>query len=153
MITTAPTITTPRKRNASASLRSGFRISAPPGDVAKLVGREHQATQGRSEPFVGLPYGRDRGRSSAPRDRVPEAWRTSPGGALQDVDGHVDDDPHHVDEVPVDPADLDAVVVVGREVPAERTDRHEQQDREADEHVRAVQSREAVEDRRERAVL
>src|SRR5436190_23228502 len=111
MITTAPTITTPRKRNASASLRSGFRISAPPGDVATLLGREHQATQGRREPFVGLPYGRDRGRSGAPRDRVPETWRASPRGALQDVDGHVGDDPHDVDEVPVDPPDLYSVVL------------------------------------------
>jgi hypothetical protein len=32
---------------------------------------------------------------------------------LQQVDGCPDDDPHHVDEVPVDPGDLDAVVVVG----------------------------------------
>src|SRR4051812_12393865 len=131
MITTAPTITTPRKRNASASLRSGFRISAPPGDVAKLLGREHQATQGRREPFVGLPYGRDRGRSSAPRDRFPEARGVSPAGALKDVAGHVDDAPHDVGEVPVDPADLYSVVMVGREVSTERADRHEQQYREA----------------------
>ena len=98
-ITSAPTITTRRNRNASASLRSGF------------------------------------------------------ASASEDVDGRVDDDPHHVDEVPVDPADLDAVMVLRGEVPAEGADRHEEQDRQADEDVRAVQAGEAEEDRRERAVV
>src|SRR5262245_7455586 len=70
----------------------------------------------------------------------------------EDVDRQVDDDPHDVDEVPVDPADLDAVVVLRREVPPEGPDRHEQEDREADEDVCAVQARQAEEDRREGAV-
>src|SRR4051812_27530265 len=93
-------ITATRKRNDSASLRSGLRISA----------------------------------------------------SSEDVDRRVDDDPHDIDEVPVDAADLDAVMVLRREMPPEGPDRHEEQDREADEHVRAVQARQAEEDRRERAV-
>jgi hypothetical protein len=56
------------------------------------------------------------------------------------MDAGVDDNPHYVDEVPVDPADLDAVVVLGREVAAERPDRHEQEDREPDEDVGAVEA-------------
>jgi hypothetical protein len=32
--------------------------------------------------------------------------------ALEEVDGHIDDDPHDVDEVPVDTAELDAVMVL-----------------------------------------
>src|SRR3954447_6927184 len=71
----------------------------------------------------------------------------------EEGDRRVHDDPHYVDEVPVDPADLDAVVVLGREVPAEGADGHEEQDREADEDVRAVEAGEAVEDRPERAVM
>src|SRR5205809_7916714 len=70
----------------------------------------------------------------------------------EDVDRREDDDPHHVDEVPVDPADLDAVMMLGGEVPAEGADRHEGQDREADEHMAAVQAREAEEDCGEGAV-
>src|SRR3954467_3741964 len=93
-----------RKRNASASLRSGLRM--------------------------------------------PLAYPKS-----EDVDRREHDDPHHVDEMPVDPADLDAVVVLGGEVPAEGADRHEQEDREADEDVGSVQAGEAEEDRREGAVL
>src|SRR5436305_2288104 len=92
-----------RKRNASASLRSGLRMP--------------------------LTYPRS-----------------------EDVDRREDDDPHHVDEVPVDPADLDAVMVLGREMPPEGADRHERENREPDEHVAAVQAREAEEDRGEGAV-
>jgi hypothetical protein len=33
--------------------------------------------------------------------------------ASDQVDGRVDDDPHHVDEVPVDPGQLDPVVMLG----------------------------------------
>src|SRR6185436_14519103 len=39
-------------------------------------------------------------------------------GPLEDVDGAPHDDPHHVDEVPVDPGALDTHVGVGREVAA-----------------------------------
>ena len=56
-----------------------------------------------------------------------------------------DDDPHHVDEeVPVDPADLDAVVVLGGEVATEGADRHRRLRivEQADKHVAAVKNRE-----------
>src|SRR4051794_6408104 len=43
----------------------------------------------------------------------------SNGRPLEDVDRHEDDDPHDVDEVPVDPRHLDAAVLVGREVAPE----------------------------------
>src|SRR6266702_7196459 len=69
------------------------------------------------------------------------------------VDGGVDHDPHYVHEVPIDPADLDAVMVLRGKVAAEGPDRHEEQDREADEDVRAMQARQAVEDRSEGAVV
>src|SRR5258708_1053813 len=39
----------------------------------------------------------------------------------EDVHRDVDDDPHHVDEVPVDPAHLDSVMMLGTEVPPKRT--------------------------------
>src|SRR5437667_178204 len=66
--------------------------------------------------------------------------------ASEQVDGRVDHDPHYVDEVPVDPADLDAVVVLGGEMPAEGADGHEQQNRQPDEDVRAVEAGQAIED-------
>src|SRR5207249_3341320 len=47
---------------------------------------------------------------------------------LQQVDRRVDDDPHYVDEVPVDSRDLDAMVGLRREVAPEGPDRHERQD-------------------------
>src|SRR5262249_27470333 len=75
---------------------------------------------------------------------VVSGLRTWPS---EDVDRRVDDDPHDVDEVPVDPGHLDAVVVLGREVPAERPDHDRQQQAQANEDVRAVQAGQPVEDR------
>src|SRR3954451_9765118 len=71
----------------------------------------------------------------------------------EEVDRRAQRAPYSFCEFPVDPADLDAVVVLGREVAAESSDGHEQEDRQADEDVRAVQARQAVEDRPERAVV
>src|SRR4029079_13574478 len=62
---------------------------------------------------------------------------------LEDVDRRVDDDPHDVDEMTVDPGYLDATVLFGREVPAERADVGEQQQDQAHGHVGAVQAGEA----------
>src|SRR6187549_3719523 len=72
----------------------------------------------------------------------------------EDVDADVDDDPHHVYEVPVDAGHLDAEVVLRRraEVAAEGADRREGEQSEADEDVGAVQAGEAVEDRAEAEV-
>src|SRR2546421_3792019 len=75
------------------------------------------------------------------------------GPRLEDVDRAVDDDPHHVDEVPVDAGHLDAAVLLRAVVPAEGPHRDHREQREPDEHVRAVQSREPVEDRTLRAVV
>src|SRR3954469_5648564 len=88
------------------------------------------------------------------------SWKASPSersgfstaGRLQDVHGQVHDDPHDVDEVPVDPRYLDAAVGVRREVAAEGADHDHQEKRESDEDVRAVEARQAVEDRRLREV-
>src|SRR5687768_14948752 len=71
---------------------------------------------------------------------------------LEKVDRRVHDDPHYVDEVPVDPGQLDPVVVLGREVPPEATDDHHQQQAEADEDMRPVEARQPEEHGRERAV-
>src|SRR5947209_17245329 len=67
--------------------------------------------------------------------------------SLQDVHRRVDDDPHNVDEVPVDARYLDAAVLLRTEVPSVRAYDRVQEQVEADEHVRAVEAGEPVEDR------
>src|SRR5918998_5013025 len=61
-------------------------------------------------------------------------------GGLDHVDGHVDDDPHDVDEVPVEAGDLDAEVVVRlwAEVAADRADEGEEEQVQPDEDVHPV---------------
>ena len=46
---------------------------------------------------------------------------------LEDVHGRVDHNPHYVDEVPVDPGNLHAVVLLGREVAPEGANRRERE--------------------------
>ncbi len=58
---------------------------------------------------------------------------------LQHVHGRVHDDPHDVDEVPVDPGDLHAPVRLGRVVAAKRAGRDKCEEAQPDEHVRAVE--------------
>src|SRR5438067_1284960 len=70
----------------------------------------------------------------------------------EDVDRHVDDDPHDVHEMPVDASDLDPVVVLGGEVASEGANGHEEQDAQSDEDMGPVQAGEAEEDGREGAV-
>ena len=79
--------------------------------------------------------------------RVLRAQRVTHEERLEDVDRRVDDDPHHVDEVPVDPRHLHAAVLLLGEVPAEGADRREQQQGQADEDVGTVQPGQPVEDR------
>src|SRR5262249_20988867 len=78
----------------------------------------------------------------------PDGW------ALEDVDRGEDDDPHHVDEVPVDARHLDPEVflLLGAEMAAEGADRREAEQTQADEDVGAVEARQAVEDRTEAEV-
>src|SRR5579864_7169378 len=66
--------------------------------------------------------------------------------ALEHVHGRVHDDPHDVDEVPIDPRHLHAQVMLRRVMPAEGADRDDRQRAEADEHVRAVEPGQRVED-------
>src|SRR5215213_7878151 len=68
---------------------------------------------------------------------------------LEDVDRREDDDPHHVDEVPVDARHLDTEVVLRLrpEVSAPGADVGEAEQHESYEDVGAVQAGEAVEDR------
>jgi hypothetical protein len=73
--------------------------------------------------------------------------------ASDQIDGRVHDNPHYVDEVPIDPADLDSVVVLRREMAPEGADRHEEQDGQADEDVGSVEAGQGVEDRAEGAVV
>src|SRR5262245_35332469 len=68
---------------------------------------------------------------------------------LEDVDRRVDHDPHYVDEVPVDPGNLDPVVGFRRVVTAVGADRGREQQRQPDEDVRPVQPGQAEEDRPE----
>jgi len=62
----------------------------------------------------------------------------SNGANLEDVDRRVDDDPHGVDEVPVNARHFHPLMVLGRIVAAERTQRDDRQRAQADEHVGAV---------------
>src|SRR4051812_5760249 len=55
--------------------------------------------------------------------------------------------------MPVDAGELDAVVMRRREVAAEGPDRGEEQDRQTDEHVGAVQARQGEEDGRKGVVV
>ena len=108
--------------------------------------------------------GRDPRRDDDERERAdrdqqePESRILAPERALhrrtssEKVDRRVHDDPHHVDEVPVDAGKLDAVVVLGRVVAAEAADDHHQQQAQPDGDVRPVQAGEAEEHGRERAV-
>ena len=66
---------------------------------------------------------------------------------LEDVDRREDDDPHHVDEVPVDARHLDALVGVRREVAAEDRSVTTLSSIRPIDDVRAVQAGQAVEDR------
>src|SRR5213596_3536014 len=77
--------------------------------------------------------------------------RTRPSERSEHVDGGEDDDPHHIDEVPVDARHLDAEVTlrVLPEVTAPGADVGEGEQDQADRDVRSVQAREAVEDRAE----
>src|SRR4029453_2635527 len=72
---------------------------------------------------------------------------------LEDVHRRVHDNPHYVDEVPVDPRNLHAAVLRGREMASEGANRREREDRQPHDHVSAVQPRQAVERGPERAVL
>src|SRR5215203_3946521 len=82
---------------------------------------------------------------------TPETPRRRFAAASEDVDGDEHDDPHDVDEVPVDPWHLDPEMIlrVGPEVAAEGTDRREREQHQTGEDVGSVEAGEAVEDRAE----
>src|SRR5690242_17515771 len=83
-------------------------------------------------------------RAATMRTRIRKAVASD--SVLENVDRRVDDHPHDVDEVPVDPRHFHALVVLGRVVAAERADVDDRQRAQADEHVGAVQAGERVED-------
>src|SRR5918992_3961082 len=83
---------------------------------------------------------------------TPPARSAAGSARLQDVDRAEHEDPHDVDEVPVDARHLDAAVLLGRVVTPERADRREQQQGEPDEDVGPVQPRQPIEDRALRIV-
>src|ERR671914_955719 len=74
---------------------------------------------------------------------------------LQDVERGVDHDPHYVHEVPVDPWDLDAEVVVGGRpvMAADGPDERVEEQVEPHEDVGAVEPRQPVEGRAEGVVV
>src|SRR5829696_6664196 len=86
---------------------------------------------------------------------VRSGFFTAPPGSLENVDGDVDHDPHHVDEVPVDPRKLDAEMRVRLRpiMPADGANQSVEQQVQADEDMGAVQAREAVERRAERQIV
>src|SRR5512133_41765 len=59
---------------------------------------------------------------------------------LDQVDEREDEDPDEVDEVPVEPRQLDRHVVLAREGPAPRPDAHHREDGHADDDVDPVQA-------------
>src|SRR5204863_1870224 len=73
------------------------------------------------------------------------------GRQLENVNRRINDDPHDVDEVPVNARHLDAEMVLrlGAEMAAKGADRGEAEQHQADEDEGAVQAGEAVEDRAE----
>src|SRR3979490_1993031 len=99
-----------RKRNASRSDRSGLitkgRKESPKTKPAKEAGRDV---------------------CSAHERPMTPAGAGLQGGRSKNVDGRIHEDPHDVDEVPVDPRHLHAAVLLGRVVAAEGTDRREEQ--------------------------
>ena len=133
------------------------RARAPLGAVGDLdgrragrgaCGRQNTARPSRTSSVIARI-------SAAEEEQPPERRRLGPERVaeaaeephLEEVDRRVHEDPHHVDEVPVDPGHLDAAVLLRGEVPPEGADRREQQQRQADEDVRAVQAGQPVEDR------
>src|SRR3954463_15337309 len=117
-----------RKRKASRSERSGLiksrRKESPKTKPAKEAGRDV---------------------CSAHERPMTPAGAGLQGGRSKNVNGRIDEDPHDVDEVPVDPGHFDAAVLLGRVVAAEGADCREQQQVQTDEHVGAVQAGERVE--------
>src|SRR3712207_3794587 len=83
--------------------------------------------------------------SLAPRDRGRETGKYCLMGHLDHVDRHVDHDPHYVDEVPIDPRNLDAEVVVRlrAEMPTDGADQRVEEQIQPDEDVHPVEAGEA----------
>src|SRR4051812_32342155 len=160
-----PTVSlaTTRIRSSSSALRRG--AYAPGGASSRRDRSQAQTTRTEATTNTAIPTHLPPNANAIPiaakyASAQSRNWNASASlrsgffmRASDDVDGCVDDDPHHVDEVPVDPGDLDAVVVVRGVVAAEGTDGGEGEQRQADEDVRAVEAGEGEEDRAEGAVV
>src|SRR3954469_6618703 len=118
-----------RKRKASRSERSGLiksrRKESPKTKPAKEAGRDV---------------------CSAHERPMTPAGAGLQGGRSKNVNGRINEDPHDVDEVPVDARHFDPPVLLGRVMAPEGADRREQQQGEADEDVGSVKAGEPVED-------
>src|SRR6476646_4630923 len=140
-----------RRRDLARRLPRVAVREEPPGDDRRQYHEDRHP-----EPAVDERRDHDQREITDRQPDEPERFSLAPEGishqALEKIDGHVHDDPHYVDEVPIDPAQLDPVVVLGREMPAERADRHHEQDHQADEDVRSVEAGQAEERRGERGV-
>src|SRR5256885_15769843 len=66
---------------------------------------------------------------------------------VDEVDDGEDDDPHHVDEVPVQTDDLDGLRTLGRQLSAQRHHVEADQHEDAYRHVHTVETGERVEGR------
>src|SRR5262249_44424431 len=62
------------------------------------------------------------------------------GPGAQDIDAGKQEQPNHVDEVPVPGAELEAEMLLGREVSELGADQADDQERRADDHMRAVEA-------------
>src|ERR1051326_3604258 len=75
-----------------------------------------------------------------------------PSRRSDQIDDREKDDPHEIDEMPVEPDVLDPLMIVLRVLPAESLDRHERHADHPAEDVKSVESRRREEDRAEEAL-
>ena len=149
----------PREVSTAKTARPAQRSRAPRRDRGEIPDRDQEKSIGlRLAPervdhrlrHRSVPAARMRGLGLRITSMTGQPNALPPS---QDVHRRVDHDPHDVDEVPVDPRNLDAAVMLGREVAPESADGHERQQGQADEDVRSVQAREPVEDRAEAPIV
>src|SRR5919107_1534629 len=97
-------------------------------EVERLPSSPTRPSSGRSLASSSR-IARSASRSASETGSVTDVFEARPSSTrLQEVDGRVDEDPHHVDEVPVDARHLDAAVLLRGEVAAEGADRREDEE-------------------------
>src|SRR5690606_22691004 len=95
--------------------------------------------------------GRDRAREPAlpvQFEELPRSARMDDGAVrAPDIDAGKEEEPHHVDEVPVPGGSLEAEMMLRRELPGKRAAEADREEDGADEHMEAVEAGRHVEGR------